>query len=199
MLNHLQRYGSALPPVLSSSPPAASLWGDVHSGCAVAALEIRLVNPPVRDIIFLARRVCVKSSNPQREWKPGGGFSGGCKTRGFQTQNLNVLYFCYFSPYWARLYLLFSKKQYTKARKTYSIRPYINQNTYLLLILVFFCSWIFWTIGATREWTGHLIFERNTGSAQSSMTASTNITKTGRYSPGRGSGDSSVTKDSARR
>lgn len=76
MLNHLQRCVSALPPVLSSSPPAASLWGDVHSECAVAALEIGLVNPPVRNIFLLARHVCVKSGHPQREWESGGVVSG---------------------------------------------------------------------------------------------------------------------------
>lgn len=76
MLNHLQRCVSALPPVLSSSPPAASLWGDVHSECAVAALEIGLVNPPVRNIFLLARHVCVKSGRPQREWESGGVVSG---------------------------------------------------------------------------------------------------------------------------
>lgn len=67
--------GVFVPPVLSSFPPTASLWGDVHSECAVAAVEIGLVNPSVRNIYFQARHVCVTSSQPQREWKTGGVFS----------------------------------------------------------------------------------------------------------------------------
>lgn len=46
MPNHLQTRIGALPPVLSSFPPAASLRADVRSQCAVAAQEIVLANPP---------------------------------------------------------------------------------------------------------------------------------------------------------
>lgn len=67
MPNHLQRCLSALPPVLSSSPPAAGLWANVCCEFAVAAVEIGLVNPPVRRIL----PACLRSVNPQTECKPG--------------------------------------------------------------------------------------------------------------------------------
>lgn len=69
---------------------------DVHSECAVAALEIGLVNPAVRNIILQARHVCLKSSHPQRDKNSGGIFSPlGHRTQGFCRLNFNVHYFCY--------------------------------------------------------------------------------------------------------